>query len=214
MSDVGQRRTIAIDAMSIDAFPMRVPLILKTWYSVDRFYSPCTAPGFSFAGCVRGYLHGAEKRMEDFERTVDTMLDEMKQEIFSKLDFIAAVASKCLLVSIKGDNPCPRLISVEEDVTHTSTLSKFSHFRRKAMDPLRRALGKTKTQQSKPKRYRVRFLCAYDMSAAECGPDGQGYIVESEKDWQRWLQKCLPLVQVSFCKQLATRRCGLERSFF
>ena len=121
----------------------------------------------------------------------------MKQEIFSKLDFIAAVTSKCLLVSVEGGNPCPRLIRVEEDVTHTSTPSRFSHYRRKVMDRIRRKRHTPKATQSKPKRYRVRFLCAHDLSAADCGSDGQGYIIESEEDWQRWLRKCLPLVQVS-----------------
>lgn len=135
--------------------------------------------------------------MESFEQKARSTLVEMKEEIFSKLDFIAAVTSKCLLVSVEGENPCPRLISVEEEAPHTSTVSKFSHYRRKAMDPFRRKLGKPSSQKSNPKQYRIRFLCAYDMSAADCGPDGQGYVLESEKEWQRWLQKCLPLVQVS-----------------
>lgn len=142
-------------------------------------------------------MHGAEERMRNFELQADSKLGEMEQEMFSKLDFVAAVTSKCLLVSVKWENPCPRLIRVEEDVVHASTPSRFSHYRRKTMDRFRRKLRKPKAPQSKPKRYRVRFLCAHDLSAANCGPDGQGYIVESEEDWQRWLRKCLPLVQVS-----------------
>jgi len=133
--------------------------------------------------------------MVNFERKADTMLGEMRQEVFSRLDFIAAVTSKCLLVSVEGSNPCPRLIRVDEDVTWTGTPAKLSHYGRKAMDSLRRKLGKPKAQQSKC--YRVRFLCAHDLSAAVCGPDGEGYIVKSEENWQRWLRKCLPLVQVN-----------------
>ena len=149
--------------------------------------------------------------MEAFERKAETMLGEMRHECFSRLDFIAAVTSKCLLVSVEGKNPCPRLIRVDEDATRTPTSSRFSHYRRKAMDSLRRKLGKPKDKKSKPKRYRVRFLCAHDMSAAVCGPDGQGYIVDSEDDWQRWLRKCLPLIQVSDGKRLARPMytCGL-----
>lgn len=64
------------------------------------------------------------------------------------------------------------------------------------MDPFIRKRGKSKAKQSNQKRYRIRFLCAHDMSAADCGPDGQGYIVEPEKEWQQWLRKCLPLIQV------------------
>ncbi|CAN0201907.1 unnamed protein product [Scytosiphon promiscuus] len=150
------------------------------------------------AGCLRDHLHGAEERMRTFELKADEMLGEMRHTIFPKLDFIAAVTSRCLLVAVREGNPCPRLVRVEEDVTHTPTRSRFSHFRRKAMDPFRRKRRKSSiAEQSGPKRYRVRFLCAYDMSAADCGPDGQGYVVETQEDWQRWIQKCLPLVQVA-----------------
>lgn len=127
-----------------------------------------------------------------------TEFGNMKQEIFSKLDFIAAVTSKCLLVSVEGQIPCPRFIEVEEDASQAPTQSRFSHFRRAKMDNFLRILGKSKAKQSKPKRFRVRFLCAHDMSAADCGPDGQGYIVESEEKWKLWLRKCLPLIQVSW----------------
>lgn len=127
---------------------------------------------------------------------VHTELGKMRQEVFSKLDFIAAVTSKCLLVSVEGEVPCPRFIRVEEDASQAPTRSRFSHFRRAMMDPFLRKRGKSKGKEPTPKCYRVCFLCAHDMSAADCGPDGQGYIVESEKKWQQWLRKCLPLVQV------------------
>lgn len=151
---------------------------------------------FVIAACLRDHVDLAEKRMINFERQADTMLGEMRQGIFSRLDFIAAVTSKCLLVSVEGSNPCPRLIRVDEGVIRVGTPAKLSHYRRKAMDSLRRKLGKPKTQESKHY-YRVRFLCAHDMSAAVCGPHGEGYIVDSGENWQRWLRKCLPLVQVS-----------------
>jgi len=155
-----------------------------------------TACVFGFSGRIRDHLYGAEERMRTFELKAETALGDVKQEIFTRLDFIAALTSKCLLVSVQGDNPCPRLIRVDEDVTHSSAPSRLSHYRRKAMEPFRRMIGTPKARPSKPTRYRVRFLCAHDMSAGDCGPDGQGYILESEKDWQRWLRKCLPLVQV------------------
>lgn len=142
-------------------------------------------------------MRSVERRAHANAKAVKTEIGKMKQEVFSKLDFTAAVTSKCLSVAMAGQAPCPRLIRVEEDKSQAPTRtpqaptgSRFSHFRRAKMDPFLRKLGKSKT-----KRYRVRFLCAYDTSAADCGPDGQGYIVESKK-WQQWLRKCLPLVQV------------------
>lgn len=156
---------------------------------------------------MQSFLDGAEENVTTFERRANAMLDGFKDEIFSRLDFIAAVTSKCLLVSVEGNNPCPRRIGVEqEDVPLRTTTpsrsqvlrSRFSHFRRAVMDPFRLKKRQPKAQQTTTsKRYRVRFLCAYDGSEADCGPDGFGYIVENEKDWQRWLRKCLPIVQVS-----------------
>lgn len=139
-----------------------------------------------------------EQRAHANANALNTEIGQMRQEVFSKLDFVAAVTSKCLSVAVEGQAPCPRLIQVfEEDTSQaptrapqTPTGPKFSHLRRTMMAPFLRKWGKSKT-----KRYRVRFLCAYDTSAADCGPDGQGYIVES-KIWQQWLRKCLPLVQV------------------
>ena len=176
-------------------------------FTIDKSVLPSIASTFVFIACLRDHVDLAEKRMRQFELRADTMLGEMK-EIFSRLDFIAAVTSRCLLVSVEGDNPCPRLIRVDEDLTSTRTPSKLSHYRRKTMDSLRRKLGKPKAHIAKPRRYRVRFLCAHDMSAGVCGPDGEGYIVKSEENWQRWLRKCLPLVQVSGGKQLITIMCA------
>lgn len=112
----------------------------------------------------------------------------------SKLDAMGAVVGKCLLVSAAQAETCPRLVWIEEDNPHAASSvspSRFSHFRRMAWDKVRRktkeALGRT--------RFRVRFLCAHDLSLAECGHDGRGYVVDM-KDWQRWLQRCLPLLQV------------------
>lgn len=138
--------------------------------------------------------------MRRFELKADANANALRQdlqEVFSRLDFIAAVTSKCLVVSVEGQTPCPRLIEVEEDASQAPTQSRFSHFRRAKMDPFLRRPGRSTAKKSKPKRFRVRFLCAHDMSAADCGPDGQGYVVESEKEWQQWLRKGLPLIQVS-----------------
>lgn len=153
---------------------------------------------------MRDHLHAAQERMRRFELQADananalhTELGEMRQKVFSRLDFIAAVTTKCLLVSVEDQRRCPRLIAVEEETSQAPLhRNRFSHFCRVMMDPFIRKRGKSKAKQSKQKRYRVRFLCAHDMSAADCGPDEQGYIVESEKEWQQWLRKCLPLIQV------------------
>ena len=105
-----------------------------------------------------------------------TELGEMRDEFFSRLDFIAAVMTEYLLVSVRDQCPCPCLIwVVEEDISHAPVhRNRFSHFRRAMMDPFIRKRGKSKAKQSKQKRYRIRFLCAHDLSAADCGPDGQG----------------------------------------
>jgi len=58
--------------------------------------------------------------METQEQKADKRLGELKQGVFFRLNFISAVTSKCLLVAVDGDNPCPRLISVEEKVTHAT----------------------------------------------------------------------------------------------
>jgi len=119
----------------------------------------------------------------------------LSQEMSAKLDCIAAVTSECLLVSVKKDAPYPRLIMVSEevspkDVGPESDQSRLSHFRREMMDKFFRGRGPT------PQGYRVRFLCAYDLTAATCGEDGLGYKVEI-KGWQNWLRACLPVIKVS-----------------
>lgn len=152
--------------------------------------------------------------MRNFEVAADananaiiTELGDIGQEVFSKLDFISAVTSKCLLVSVEEQKPCPRLILVEEELSQPRGHCRLSHFRRTMMGHFLRKLRKSNAHQPKRKRYRVRFLCAHDMSAADCGPDGRGYVLESEKEWQQWLRKCLPLIQVSFQEAQRSDRC-------
>lgn len=114
--------------------------------------------------------------------------------IHSKLDAMGAIVGKCLLVSTAQAESCPRLVWIEEDDPNGASLSspsRFGHFRRVAWDKLRRAKKGALVRT----RLRIRFLCAHDLSLAECGHDGNGYLVEV-KDWQRWLQQCLPLLQV------------------
>eukprot|EP00752_Nemacystus_decipiens_P001293 g1285.t2 len=171
----------------------------------------------TMAGAVSKFLHDGQKKTEimearltrvgheltdattrrlqegqtAMETLLNTQLMGLGREMSPKLSNIAAVANKCLLSLAEKDTPCPRLIIVSEDPSAGSTRSRFSHFRREAMDKLFHRKG-----QPKASCYRVRFLCAQDLSAASCGEDGQGYKVEI-KDWQKWLRKCLPLVQVS-----------------
>ncbi|CAN0447565.1 unnamed protein product, partial [Ascophyllum nodosum] len=57
-------------------------------------------------------------------------------------------------------------------------------------------ISKLKNGHTSPNRVRLRFLCAHDYTPVACGADGNGYVVE-QKDWQRWLQKCLPVIQLS-----------------
>jgi len=122
-------------------------------------------------------------------------VQSLSQEMSAKLDCIAAVASECLLVSVKKDIPYPRLIMVSEetspeDVSPEWDQSRLSHFRREMLDKLFRG------NRSTPQGYRIRFLCAYDLSAATCGEDGLGYKVEIG-GWKTWLKACLPVIQVS-----------------
>lgn len=122
----------------------------------------------------------------------------------SKLDAIAALVGKCLLVSAAQIETCPRLVWIEEDnPTEASSPppSRFSHFRRKAWDKIRRK----RKQAFAGTRFRIRFLCAHDLSLAKCGHDGRGYLVEM-KEWQRWLQRCLPVLQVR--AEELSRLCG------
>lgn len=151
-----------------------------------------------FSGSVSRYLKDGETFLAEF---FDTRIEGLGQELShkidgitaltSKIDGIAAVTSKCLLVSGRQETPCPRLIMVTPESSLESAPSGFSHFRRETMGKLFPNMG-----TPKPQCYRVHFLCPYDLSAATCGDDGRGYKV-NVKDWQIWLHKCLPLVQVS-----------------
>ncbi len=127
----------------------------------------------------------------------------LRDNVSLKLDCIAAVTSECLLVSVKKDIPFPRLIMVSEDMppkdVPESYQTRLSHFRREMMDKL--FLGKAPT----PQHYRIRFLCAYDLSAATCGEDGLGYKVEIG-GWKDWLQKYMPVIQVSIIADASSRR--------
>ena len=109
--------------------------------------------------------------------------------IGQKIDFAAALAGKCLLLSSKDGCPCPRLIWAEEDMPSTAQPQsgrRYGHFCRV------RWLKRGKTSAT---RFRVRFLCAYDYTPVACGADGNGYVLE-HNDWRRWLQKCLPVLKV------------------
>lgn len=154
-----------------------------------------------FAGGVALYL---QKGQETLDGSLKASITGLGQELSPSLKGIAAVVNKCL-VSLSGEEtPCPRLIMVTEDPSPGSPRSRFAHFRG---DILRKLLGKK--GETKRKCYRVRFLCAHDLSAANCGDDGQGYKVEI-KDWQKWLQRFLPLIQVSEkmkCHWLTYRCC-------
>ncbi|CAB1103818.1 unnamed protein product [Ectocarpus sp. CCAP 1310/34] len=129
---------------------------------------------------------GVEKHL----RKGQEEMASLREDVSLQLDCIAAVTSECLLVSAEKDIPCPRLIMVSEDDVPESDQSRLSHFRREMMDQL--FLGKGQT----PQHYRIRFLCAYDLSAATCGEDGLGYKVEIGS-WKGWLQKYMPVIQVA-----------------
>ncbi|CAM9117018.1 unnamed protein product [Ectocarpus sp. 4 AP-2014] len=143
---------------------------------------------------IEGLKDHMNMKFEELERKSETIAEGIRKRL-DELDPIAAVASKCLLVSIRGEVPCPRLVVVEPDLSPAPPLaasrSRFSHFRREMMDALLRTMG-----QSPRVCLRIRFLCAHDLSAAICGEDGRGYKLEF-KQWQQWLRKCLPLFQVS-----------------
>ena len=128
--------------------------------------------------------------------------------IEQKIDFTAALAGKCLLLSSEDDCPCPRLIWIEEDepsTTQPQPVQRFAHFRRM------RWLKRGKHSATK---FRVRFLCAHDCTLVACGADENGYVLE-QNDWQRWLQKCLPVLQVRTpqLRMDLSRRSGLKRCY-
>ena len=116
-----------------------------------------------------------------------------------KIDFAAALAGQCLLLSSKDGCPCPRLIWTEEDIPSTAQPQsgrRFAHLRGVRWLKRRKTSStRSKRRKTSSPRFRVRFLCAHDFSLVACGADGNGYVLE-QKDWQRWLQKCLPVLQV------------------
>ena len=147
---------------------------------IQRSNSTCLV--HSFADGVKAHLHA---ELGVFEGRLESSLERIER----KIDFAAALAGKCLLLSSKDGCPCPRLIWTEVDTPSTAppqSGQRFGHFRRK------RWLKRRKISST---RFRVRFLCAHDYSLVACGADGNGYVLE-QKDWQRWLQKCLPVLQV------------------
>lgn len=143
--------------------------------------------------CTGGVERHLRKGQEEMATSFNHQIQKLGQDISRKLDCIAAVTSKCLLVSVEKDMPCPRLIMVSEDVSPGSALSHLSHFRRDMLDKLLRREG----EGPAPQCYRFRFLCAFDLTAATCGTDGLGYKVEIQ-GWQEWLKACLPVIKVSF----------------
>ena len=150
--------------------------------------------------CAGGVERHLRKGQEEIANSFNHQIQQLGQDISGKLDCIAAVTSKCLLVSVEKDIPCPRLIMVSEDVSPGSA-SSLSRFRRDMMDKLLRRDGDGAARQC----YRIRFLCAYDLTAATCGEDGLGYKIEIH-GWQKWLKACLPVIKVSFLAKLATQR--------
>lgn len=140
------------------------------------------------------YTGGVERHLRKGQQEMATsfnhQIQQLGQDMSRKLDCIAAVTSKCLLVSVEKDIPCPRLIMVLEDVSPGSALSRLPHFRRDMVDKLLRRDG----EGPAPQCYRIRFWCAYDLTPATCGKDGLGYKVEIQ-GWQEWLKACLPAIK-------------------
>ncbi|CAM9310751.1 unnamed protein product [Laminaria digitata] len=144
------------------------------------------------AGGVERHLR---KGQEEIANSFNHQIQQLRQDTSRKLDCIAAITSKCLLVSVEKDIPCPRLIIVSEDVDVSpgSEPSRLSHFRRDMVDKL---LRRDEEKRPAPQCYRIRFLCAYDLTTANCGEDGHGYKVDLQGR-QKWLKACLPVIKVS-----------------
>ncbi len=170
--------------------------MVETGEYVHAYVSASLVHYFRLApNCTGGVERQLRKGRQD--------MASLRGDVALKLDCIAAVTSECLLMSVEKDIPCPRLMMVSEDVSRNdvspeSDESRLSHFRREMMDKM--FLGKGPA----PQHYRIRFLCAYDLSAATCGEDGLGYKVEIG-GWKGWLQKFMPVIQVSYMSDASTR---------
>ncbi|CAM9778627.1 unnamed protein product, partial [Pylaiella littoralis] len=115
----------------LDILQARVPssVVLLVGTHSDLFGSP--------ADCgkrVKRILEGGVERhlrkgQEEVATSFNHQIQQLGQDMSRKLDCIAAVTSKFLLVSVEKDIPCPRLIMVSENVSPLSALSRLSHFR-------------------------------------------------------------------------------------
>lgn len=172
-------------------------------------------PGIRFylAGGKAHLIEGKDVSIERID-TLEAHLDVRLDKIEGKLDEVAACSRESLMyvrILLQEDFPYPHLVVVREHTPgrgHTTPSSGKTAGRRRKKLALGKALFlpfRTRVRKGVKKEMRLQFLCPYDFSLVPCGPDGDGYPFEENRDW---VKRLFPAVQVcSYSVRLRGKCC-------
>ena len=147
-------------------------------------------------------LEGLRSLVDNVEDAVDKLkvATASLEETARKLGGVAEqlVEQELLAASARRkDYPYPRLVIVVPDGEEVGSQERIQ---RVGWDRWTKAWESLHLPEEVGlhQKFRLRFLCEYDLAEVPCGPDGRGYPINQLKDWVR---NCIPLMKVTnWCK--------------
>lgn len=146
------------------------------------------------------------KELRELRRRLDNT-DEKLERIGRKLDRVANQVAEQLLFAASATrrkSPYPRLVILVPEDEESGTQGRIQ---RAGWGRWREAWKKLEGSVELNNKFRLRFLCEYNLTEVPCGPDGRGYLIKQTKDW---VNNCVPLMQVSVNGNSVCFRARLE----
>lgn len=167
---------------------------------LDSAYGyPGLAPLMSFEEPVET----KSTELRELRRRLDN-LDERLEKIERDLHGVAnQVAEQLLFAASATQDMCPYprmviLVPVDDKLPVDDKSGTRGQFQRKGWIRWKEAWEKLERSVELNNKFRLRFLCEYNLTEVPCGPDGRGYLLEMPKEW---VKKCIPLMQVSVTRK-------------
>ncbi|CAN0171033.1 unnamed protein product [Scytosiphon promiscuus] len=128
---------------------------------------------------LRLLLDNIGERLDRIERRLDGVANQLVEGMM-----LAASADK-------NGCPYPRLVILVPEAEGRGTQGRIQ---REGWDRWTEAWQRLYEHVESHEKFRLRFLCEYNLAEVPCGPDGRGYLIEKPKEW---VKKCVPLMQAS-----------------
>lgn len=137
---------------------------------------------------LRSLLDNFNDRLETIELKLDGVANQLVEQV---LWAASAKQKEC---------PYPRLMILVPDGEESGTPGRIQ---RVGWDRWTEAWKKLEESATLHQKFRLRFLCEYNLTEVPCGPYGRGYPIAKPKDW---VKACAPLMQVSAGRKLGSFR--------